>query len=247
MGPWRLELLRIVRTRRLIVLGAVFVILGLGEPVATYYLPELVKNAGNGIRVIAPKPTAADGIAGYASNAGQLGTLIVAIVAAGTVAVDAQPVLAAFYRTRLRGSSLLILPRFVTVTAATVAMFALGTLCAWYETRVLLGPVPLEGLLGGLGLEALWFCFVTSIVALFTSLTRSVSSVVGGSLTVLLTLALLGNLPTIAAWLPTRLADGGADLIKHTTNGEWHAILTAALAMVAALWTAAKRLKPREL
>jgi hypothetical protein len=109
MGPWRLELLRIERTRRLVVLGATFMILGLAEPVFTYYLPEIIRHPGNGIQIIAPKPTAADGIANFANNVGELGTLVVAIVAAATLSFDAHPVLAAFYRTRLRGSLLLTL------------------------------------------------------------------------------------------------------------------------------------------
>jgi ABC-2 type transport system permease protein len=247
MGPWRLELLRIHRTRRLIVLVATFAILGLGEPVLTYYLPEIVKNAGNGVTVIAPKPTAADGIAGFASNVGQLGTLVVAIIAATTLAFDAHPILATFYRTRLRGSLLLMLPRYLIVTATAIGALALGTLCAWYETRVLLGPVALSDVLGGLALEALWFCFVTSIVALFTSITRGVGAAVGGAIAFLLTLGLLGNLPATSSWLPTRLAGSGADLIRHSTTGEWRAIISACLATVAALWIATNRLRNREL
>ena len=78
-------------------------LLGFGIPVLTYYLPDLVKNAGNGVQIIAPKPTPADAIAGFASNAAQLGTLVVVVVAASTLAIDANPGLAAFYRTRVHG------------------------------------------------------------------------------------------------------------------------------------------------
>src|SRR6266545_1028652 len=142
MGPWRLELLRVWRTRRMIALAATFLILGLGVPVLTYYLPELVKNAGNGVRIIAPKPTPADAITGFASNVAQLGTLVIVVVAAASLSIDAHPGLAAFYRTRVHRPILLVLPRYVVVTAASVATLALGTLGAWYETRVLLGSVP---------------------------------------------------------------------------------------------------------
>ena len=167
-------------------------------------------------------------------------------VAAATLSFDAHPVLAAFYRTRLRSSVLLTLPRYVTVTAATALALALGTLCAWYETRVLLGTVSITRLLGGLALETLWFCFVTSIVALFASLSRSVSAAVGGAITSLLALGLLSSVPALSTWLPTRLSGSVADLIRHSTNGEWHAVIIAGLATVAALWYAANRLGDRE-
>ncbi len=169
MGPWRLELLRLWRTRRLIVLAATFLILGLGSPVLTYYLPELLKNAGNGVRITVPKQTPADGIAEFSGNVAQLGTLVVVVVAAASLAIDAHPALAAFYRTRVHRPALLVLPRYLTVIAASVATLAVGTFGAWYETKVLLGHVPFGALMGGLALEALWLCFVTSIVTLFTS------------------------------------------------------------------------------
>src|SRR6266508_2076630 len=205
MGPWRLELLRVWRTRLVIALAATFLILGLGIPVLTYYLPELIKNAGNGVRIIAPKPTPTDAIAGFASNVAQLGTLVVVVVAAASLSIDAHPGLAAFYRTRVHRPILLVLPRYVVVTAASVATLALGTLGAWYETTVLLGSVSVGALVGGLALEALWLCFVTGIVAVVASAIRGVLGVVGASIGLLLGLALLGNFPGASSWLPTRL------------------------------------------
>jgi ABC-2 type transport system permease protein len=229
-----------------IALAATFLILGLGLPVLTYYLPDIVKNAGNGVTIIAPKQTPADAIEGFASNAAQLGTLVVAIVTASTVALDADPVIAAFYRTRLHTPILLLLPRYLTVTAASVAALALGTLGAWYETTVLLGHLRASALIGGFALQALWLCFATSIVALATSATRSALGAAGGSIAFLLGLSLLGNLASVSSWLPTRLAGSEADLLRHHTAGLWHAILVSALATLAALALALDRLNKRE-
>ena len=247
MGPWRLELLRLWRTRRLIALAAAFLILGLGIPVLTYYLPELVKNAGNGVRIIAPKQTPTDAIAGFASNVAQLGTLVVVIVAAANLSIDARPALAAFYRTRLQRSALLVLPRYLVATAASVATLAVGTLGAWYETTVLLGHLPVEALSAGLALETLWLCFATSIVALFTSTTRSLGATIGGSIASLLALGLLGDLSATSSWLPTRLAGSEADILQHTDNNLWQTILITSLATLFALSLAVNRLSQREL
>jgi ABC-2 type transport system permease protein len=246
MGPWRLELVRLSRTRRAVALVATFVILGLGIPVLTYYLPDLVKHAGNGVTIIAPKQTPADAIEGFASNAAQLGTLVVAIITASSVAIDAHPVIAAFYRTRVQRPASLLLPRYLTVTAAGVAALALGTLGAWYETEILLGHVGPGALLGGLALQALWICFATSVVTLATTTTRSVAGAVGVSVAFLLALALLGNLSSASSWVPTRLSGSSADLLRHHTAGVWHAILVTAVATIAAVALAIERLGNRE-
>src|SRR5689334_449249 len=124
MGPWRLELVRAWRTRRALALAATFAILGLGGPVLVYYLPRLVKNASQGIKITISPPTAADGITNFAQNAGQLGTLVVVVVAAASLAIDTRPGLAVFYRTRLRRPSRLVLPRYLTVTATSAGALA---------------------------------------------------------------------------------------------------------------------------
>jgi ABC-2 type transport system permease protein len=227
MGPWRLELVRLLRTRRLIVLAATFLILGLTMPVLSYYLPRLVKHAaGNGVTILAPKQTPADAIQGFASNAGQLGTLVVAITAAATLCVDAHPILAAFYRTRVHRSSRLLGPRYLTITAASIATLALGAFGALYETVILLGPVSVPKLLGGIALAALWIAFVTILTAALSTAIRGVAAVAGAAVALLLGVALLANIPALSSWLPTRLAQGTAMLIVHDkADDAWRPIL----------------------
>lgn len=227
MGPWHLELLRMWRTRRWIALVATFVILGLGLPVLTYFLPDLISGADKSLQIVVPKQTAADAIAGFANNGGQLGTLVLVVVAAASLAIDAHPALSAFYRTRVRRADLLVLPRYVVVTAASVVALILGTLGAWYETTVLFSSVNFGALAGGVGLEAVWLCFVASIVLLFSSVFRSVLGVVGWAVAFLLTLALLTNLGAIASWLPTRLAASVGDLVQRPAGDIWHAVVVA--------------------
>jgi ABC-2 type transport system permease protein len=246
MGPWHLELLRMWRTRRWIALAATFLILGLGLPVLTYFLPDLVKGASTTVQIVVPKQTAVDAIASFASNAGQLGTLVLVVVAAASLAVDAHPALSAFYRTRVRRADLLVLPRYVVVTAASVVALILGTLGAWYETTVLFRSVNFGALAGGVGLEAVWMCFVASIVLLFTSVCRSMLGVVGWAIAFLLALALLTNLGAIASWLPTRLAASVGDLVQGSPGDIWRALVVAGVGTALALAAGVHLLGRRE-
>ncbi len=242
MSVWRLEWLRVWRTRRLIVLLGTFLILGLGSPVLTYYLPDIVKHsASDGVQIVVPKQTAIDGIQSYAGNLDQLGTLIVVVVAAGTLCLDAHPILAAFYRTRQHGPRLL-LGRYATLTAAVVGTLALGTLGAWYETAVLLGSLQATDVLGGFLLEALWFGFVTAVVAAAASLVRGVSGAIGAAVALLLAIAVL---PALKSWLPTRLADGVA-LLAQRQDELWRPVLVTAAATFLLLALATDRFARRE-
>lgn len=248
MSIWRLEWLRAWRTRRIVALGAIFLILGLGSPVLTYYLPEIVKNSNNsGVQIVVPKQTAADGIRSFTGNLAQLGTLVVAIVASASLAFDAQPALSAFYRTRLRSSARLVLPRMAVVDGATAAMLALGFLGAWYETTVLLGSVSALGILAGFAVTSLWFCFVISIVAAVASVLRSVLAVAGTSTGLLLALSLMGSLSSRFDWLPTKLAGSAADVVMRQSSGVWPAVIAGFTASIVATGFALMQFSRREL
>ena len=239
-GPWRLEVLRLWRTRRRS-RSPRRLPLGFGIPVLTYYLPDLIKNSGNDVQIIAPPPTPADAITGFASNVGQLGTLVAVIVAAAGLAIDAHPGLAAFYRTRIDRPTRLVLPRYAVVTASAVVALASAP-SRLVRDGGALGSVSAAALLGGFVLESLWFCFVTSAVAVFASAIRGVLGVVGATIGSLLGMALLGNLPGVATWLPTRLSGSGADPIRHAAGDDWHAVVVSGIATVVMLGLAVQRL-----
>ena len=151
------------------------------------------------------------------------------MVAAASLAIDAHPALSAFYRTRVRQVDLLVLPRYVVVTAASVVALILGTLGAWYETTVLFSSVNFGALAGGVGLEAVWLCFVASTVLFLSSMVRSVLGVVGWTIALLLGLALLANVGAVETWLPTRLAASIGVSVQGPAGDIWHAVVMAGL------------------
>ena len=214
MTLWRLEWLRIVRTRRLFLVTALFTVFGLTGPVLARWLPEIVERTGPQIQVTVPEPVPADGIAQFASNAQQIGLIVAVAVAAAGLAIDARPALAVFYRTRVDHPRQLVLPRFAVTAAVLVAAYVLGTLAATYETVLLLGALDPAALALGTVLVCLYLVFVVAVVAAAASLVRSVLGVVATSLAVLLALPLLAMVPAIAEWVPSALVGAQAALAR---------------------------------
>ncbi|MGD0448774.1 MAG: hypothetical protein ABSB36_09215 [Candidatus Dormibacteria bacterium] len=245
MTVWRLEIARLWRTRRLVALLGVFLVLGFGEPVLTYYLPQLVNGETNGIKIVIPPATPAQALKGFSQNAAQLGILVVVIVAAASVALDARPALASFYRTRIRCPSLLILPRATAVAVASVVGLVLGSAAAWYETRVLIGYLSPARLAAGCGLEALWLVFSVVVVTTWATLVRSVLAVAGWSLATLLVLALLDSITAVAPWAPTALASGIQDLLPGGGGVPWRAVAVTAAATALLLAVATRLARSR--
>jgi ABC-2 type transport system permease protein len=205
MTLWRLEWLRLLRTRRLLVMVAVYVFFGLMAPVTTRYLPQILDRVGNGVQVQLPPPTPAQGLADFANNASQIGLLVALIVAASALAVDSRAEMAIFLRTRVTTVRAIIVPAYVMSTAAAVAALVAGTAAAWYETAILLGTPSPSSMLLGTAFGALFLVFAIACTAVVAYLVRSVLATVGVTVVVMLAMATLGAVPHVGRWLPTTL------------------------------------------
>src|SRR5215475_14542623 len=159
MSLWRLEWLRLIRTPRALSLCAVYLAIGLIEPVATRYASTLLAHVSNGAEVRLPKPTPAQALSSYVSEATLIGLIVLVSVAASAYGFDARPGLAAFFRTRVPGMWQLVAPRFAAAAVAGAAAYLIGTLAAWYETHLLIGSLPVGGLLAGLLCGAVYLTF----------------------------------------------------------------------------------------
>lgn len=251
MTLWRLEFLRMIRTRRLIALFGVYVFFGLLGPLTARYLSEIVGLAGGdlqGATIDFPPPVPADGMAQYVSNASQIGTLVAVVVAAGALAFDAIPEMGVFLRTRVPNVASILLPRFVVVTGFAVAAFVAGALTAWYETWALIGGVPVGSTLAGIGFGMLFVVFVVSLVTGVAGWTRSVLGTVMASVVVLLLLPVIGIADVIGEWLPTHLANALAVLPAGADPGDYlRASGVAVVASAVLLWAGLIGARRREL
>ena len=244
MSLWRLELLRLVRTRRLVVLLSVFAFFGLTGPMLARYMGELLERFGGGVSVVVPDPVPADGITQYLSSASQIGVLVVLVVAAGALAFDAIPELAAFLRARTSVPRLL-LPRYGVTVLAACGAFTLGMLGAWYETQVLLGALPAGTVLLGIVLWWLYLGFAVAVVAVASALVRGLLATVALSAGLLLVLPVLAVLEPLRRWLPSQLAGAPDALLRGAAAGDYATAVAATLVATAGLLAAAIALLTR--
>jgi ABC-2 type transport system permease protein len=251
MSLWRLEWLRLIRTPRALSLGAVYLVIGLIEPVATRYASILLAHVGNGAVVRLPKPTPAQALSSYVSEATLIGLIVLVSVAASAYGFDARPGLAAFFRTRVAGMWQLVAPRFTAYAAAGALAYLIGTLAAWYETDLLIGSLPAGAVAAGVLCGSVYLALAVAVTALAASLTRTTVASVGITLGILLALPLLADVRAISSWVPSALIGAPADLassppahdLVHFAPALGVAVVTGALALAAAVL----RLRRREI
>jgi ABC-2 type transport system permease protein len=251
MSLWRLEWLRLVRTPRALSLGAVYLAIGLIEPVATKYASTLLAHVGNGAVVRLPKPTPPQALSSYVSEATLIGLIVLVSVAASAYGFDARPGLAAFFRTRVPSMWQLVAPRFAAYAVAGAVAYLIGTLAAWYETHLLIGSLSVGGVAAGALCAAVYLAFAVAVTAFAASLTKTTVASVGITLGILLALPLLADIHAISTWVPSALIGAPADLVgsppAHDLVHFLPALGVSAAASAIALAAAVLRLRRREI
>jgi ABC-2 type transport system permease protein len=252
MSLWRLEWMRLTRTKRWIALAGVYLFFGLLGPLTARYLGEILDLAGGdleGATIQLPPPVPADGMAQYVGNALQIGTLVAVVVAAGALAFDAIPEMGIFLRTRVSDVRTLLTPRFVVTIVAVVGSFVLGSLAAWYETWALIGALDVGDVLAGLLLSSLFLVFVVALVAAVAGRATSVLGTVMVSIVVLLVMPIFGIADAIGRWLPSHLSGALAAIPAGTESFADYLPATAVtlVATVALLYLAVHFAASREL
>ncbi len=200
------ELLELARSFRLLWVPLVFLLLGIMQPVSTYYMPAILEVAGSlpkGTVIEIPAPAAAEVMAQTLKQFGTLGVLILVLVCMGTVSGE-----------RLSGTATLILVKPISCLAyicskwtallvLTWASLAAGYLAAWYYTVLLFDRVPFAHMLSSMLVYGLWLSFVATITILFSSLLKSPAAAAFASLVCTVMLSLLAGLfPVLAGWTP---------------------------------------------
>lgn len=245
MNLWRLEWLRLNRTRRLLLLVGVFVFFAILGPVTTKYLPEILEQFGAGIEISLPEPTAELALAEFMSNALQIGLLAVAFVAAAALAFDANREMAVFLRTRASIVSI-VTPRFVVSAGAAVTALVLGAVVAFYEVGVLFDWPDPGRYVVAVGLISLYLVFAVALAALVSAFVRSVPAVALITVGIMLLLGILSLVPTLGRWLPSALAGGFDATIGGGDFTFWPSIGATILIIGTMLWLTVVRLEGRE-
>jgi ABC-2 type transport system permease protein len=248
MTLWRLEWLRLTRTRRVVALAGVFLFFGAVAAPMSKYAADIVERFGGGAQIVLPPPTAVDGLTNYVSNVEQLGLLVYVVLLAGTLAFDAQREMAIFLRLRVRSVRQLIVPRFAVTAAAGIVAFLAGLLVTCFGTVTLLGSLDAAAVIEGAVLFSVYLVFVAALVAAVASLVRSVVSTAIVSVVILLLLELVGVFDAVTRWLPSHLPgaltdlERGADASSYLRSLVITALAVPVLLALAARWSATREL-----
>jgi ABC-2 type transport system permease protein len=214
------ELRQLWRTRRLLVIGAVFLLFGMGSPMLAKFTPEILKSI-EGAELFAdliPDPTAGDAMAQYVENLTQFGFILAILLAMGVVVSEKERGVAPMILSKPMPRWAFIASKFASQFIMYLGGFILAGLGAYYYTLFLFGSLDLSGFVLANGLMLLWLLTFVALGLLGSTLGASTAAAGGIGLGLSVALMLLGSLPNYGQLLPGALI-GWATLASQKAAG----------------------------
>ncbi len=245
---FRKEILEQWRTRRLLVLGSVFLFFGLLGPITAKLMPELVQFAGAsapGLVIQIPTPTVQDAVAQYIKNLSQILPLVVLLVAMGSLVGEKERGTLPMVLAKPVGRGAVLVAKYAGLVVTMLIALLLGAVAAYYYTQVLFGGMSLGAFVLMNLVAALYLLVVLSLTFLASALARSTVAAGAFAFGFWVLLMIAGSLPRIGQHTPAALLSWAAQLgVGQAVDGAWWALwvsLALIAATVAAAWLRLRR------
>lgn len=172
------EFIQMVRDFKIVWLPLVFILLGITQPVMTYYLPTILEALGSGQGItIDPSMTTQQGGEILAGTLGaqfdQLGIMIIAISLMGIIQTDKANGMLAFILTRPVAVRSYVGGKIASNYIFTAFSVAVGYLASYLYVNFLFTNVGVSDMLTALLFYLVWVLFIVSFTTMISTLINS--------------------------------------------------------------------------
>ncbi|REK71572.1 ABC transporter permease [Paenibacillus paeoniae] len=238
------ECLELLRSFKLVWVPIVFVVLGIMQPLLSYFMPVLIEKAGNmpeGTVIEMPPPVGSQVLADTLSQFGLMGLLILALAFMGIVSGERNSGASALVLVKPVSHTSYLLSKWVSMMILTWGSLLLGYAAAWYYTWLLIDFVDVGPFMLSYVLFGLWFTFVLTATLLFSTFLRSAAGAAFSSLGVAVLLSMLaGLMPKYMGWSPGALSGLAyqavtSEVLLPLNSVSWWSIATAVIGIAVLL------------
>ena len=214
MTAVRKELQQQWRTRRFIVVGAVFIVFGMISPLLARFLPEILGNVEGAEQFadLIPEPTIADAVGQYIKNLTQFGFILAIVLGMGAVAGEKEKGTAAMILSKPMPRWAFITSKFVAQAIVYLVSFFIAAISAYYYTYFLFGPPDAAAFFLMNGLLMVWLLVFVAITLLGSTLGKSTGGAAGIAAIGAVLILILGGIPTIGEVMPGALVGWATQL-----------------------------------
>ncbi|WP_018758647.1 ABC transporter permease [Paenibacillus terrigena] len=214
---YRKEMLEMARSYKWIWVPMVFLLLGVMQPVTTYYMPEILKHAGNmpaGTIITMPTPTAGEVLAQTLNQFGTIGVLVLVLSMMGIVSGERQSGVTSLIFTKPVSFIAYMTAKWASMLTLTAAAFACGYAGACYYTIQLIGSLDVGTVIQAGLMYMLWFVFVISVLLLISAWLPNSAGVAFTTMAFIMLLSFgTSLLSRYLSWSPSRLSTIASEIL----------------------------------
>jgi ABC-2 type transport system permease protein len=216
----RKELVQQWRTRRFLVVMAVFILFGLTSPLLAKFTPEIIKSMPGAEKFagLIPTPTSADALAQYIKNITQFGFILAVLLGMNAVAAEKESGTAAMILSKPMPRWAFILSKFSAQSLMYLAAFLVAGFGAYYYTVILFGGYDVLTFLAINGLLLLWLLTFVGAALVGSVIGSSIAAAAGIGLGISVTILLASNIPQFGMLLPGGLVSWASMLGANSTT-----------------------------
>ncbi|MGM7701381.1 ABC transporter permease [Pseudalkalibacillus sp. Hm43] len=205
------ENLELWRNFKWIWVPIVFVLLGVMDPISTYYLPKILDAVGgmpDGATINLPEFLAEDILMASLSQFSQLGVLIIVLMTMGMIARERRSGVAELILVKPVKYSTYITAKWAATVLLVWVSLACGVLMSWYYTSVLFGELSFSQFMHTLLFYSLWLILVVSISVFMNTLVKNSGVVAFLTFITIIASSILTNIfNKYLVWSPNRLSE----------------------------------------
>lgn len=172
MTLFQKELLEMWRNFKWVWVPITFILLGVKEPLSSYYLPQIIDSLGGlpeGAVIKLPIPTAPEVLIKGLSQYSTIGVLIIILTTMGLLAGERKSGVAAMILVKPVSYFSFVTAKWAGSLLLMWFSFLLGYLATWYYTGVLFDWVPIMDFLQSFLLYGLWFTYALTVTMVFSA------------------------------------------------------------------------------
>jgi ABC-2 type transport system permease protein len=242
------EILEQLRTYKLLIVGCIFLLIGITTPLMLKYLPQILEIAGSsGLEITIPPPTAIQSLAEYASTIGQIGVLIAVLITMGSIANELRHGTAVLTLSKPVSRAAFVNAKLIAEGLTFLVSLVIASLFCYGYTVWLIGGTDILAFVGQNLLLALFLVFCLAVTLLFSSLFKSSLAAGGISIAILAGQGVLSTMPLIGDYFPGKLLSWGTLLLLGEGKNYWPALGITAAIIIGCLWFAQYRLRYKDL
>ena len=195
------------RTRRILIVLAVFLVFGMLSPIIAKFTPQLISSLEEAAAFaeLIPEPSVIDAINQYMSNLTQFGFILVILLGMTAVAGEKEKGTAAMVLSKPVPRWIFVTAKFVAQGMAYLLAITLAGLAAYYYTDFIFDGLSFSGFMLANLLLYLWLMVFSAVTLMGSSIGRSTAVAAGISLAGGILLIILGALPRYGQLFPSGL------------------------------------------